>query len=70
MGGIKYEGAKLCFAVNNRNTKLCKGFRRNIRSEWGAETRREDVGLVKNIHGSKRRWVGNEWRWLEGLHGL
>lgn len=36
----------------------------------GAERERGDIGLVKNSHGSKRRWVGDEWRWLGGLHGL
>ncbi len=30
----------------------------------------EGIGLVKNSHGSKKRWVGDEWRWLEGLYGL
>lgn len=36
----------------------------------GAGRGREDIGLVKNSHGSERRWVGDEWRWLGGLHGL
>lgn len=35
--GIKYEGAKLCFAANNRNTKLCTGFRRK-KGVRGGET--------------------------------
>lgn len=68
MREFNIKGTKLCFAGNNRNTKLCTGFRRNKSSEGGrgegAGRRRDDIELVKNSHGSKRRWVGDECRWL------
>lgn len=27
---------------------------------WGGKY----IGLVINSHGSKKKWVGDEWRWL------
>lgn len=49
--------------LNNRKTKFCTGFGRNKR-KWERRYR------VKNSHGSQKKCVGDEWRWLEGLHSL
>lgn len=32
------------------------------RSDGGEPMDRKDIGLVKNSHGSKRKWVGDELR--------
>lgn len=63
--GIKYEGAKLCFAANNRNTKLCTVFGKNTRSEWGMregcwkEERRYRVSSKQSLGGRKGGWEMN-----------